>query len=103
MFQFFLHLQYYKSKLEGKPETSGAVFDEYLVLLAKMRDDLVNELIDHVFMDVKAKSMAYRKDKWVCAKKIYMNVGIASPFRKFGVEKNDETLIRHLKKDRGPQ
>ncbi|KAK6623999.1 hypothetical protein RUM44_010857 [Polyplax serrata] len=60
----FLHLQYYKSKLQGDGDSAGTVFDDYLKVLGKMRDDLLLELTDHVFMDMKAKSMPYRKDKW---------------------------------------
>ncbi|KAL0278155.1 UNVERIFIED_CONTAM: hypothetical protein PYX00_000058 [Menopon gallinae] len=61
---FFLHLHYYKSRLEGKNEYEGTVFDEYLELFTVMRDDFLTELVDQVFMDIKARSMPYRKDKW---------------------------------------
>lgn len=62
-FQFFLHLHYYKSKLEGKNEFEGTVFDEYLELFTIMRDDFLSNLVDQVFMDIKARSMPYRKNK----------------------------------------
>ena len=44
-------------------DPTASVFEEYINILSKMRDDLIEELIDNVFMDVKAKSMPYRKDK----------------------------------------
>ncbi|XP_071578297.1 RAD50-interacting protein 1 isoform X2 [Temnothorax nylanderi] len=49
---------------ENTGEIEGTVFDEAVVLLRRLEKELINEISDSVALDVKAKSRAYRTDKW---------------------------------------
>ncbi|XP_012220909.1 RAD50-interacting protein 1 [Linepithema humile] len=74
----FLQLQFFKKQFEAVEdatdrgndvsesigEMEGTVFDEAVVLLRRLETQLINEISDSVALDVKAKSRAYRTDKW---------------------------------------
>ncbi|XP_036144910.1 RAD50-interacting protein 1 isoform X2 [Monomorium pharaonis] len=49
---------------ENIGEIEGTVFDEAVVLLQRLEKELINEISDSVALDIKAKSRAYRTDKW---------------------------------------
>ncbi|KYN05035.1 RAD50-interacting protein 1 [Cyphomyrmex costatus] len=49
---------------ENIGEIEGTIFDEAVVLLRRLEKKLINEISDSVALDVKAKSRAYRTDKW---------------------------------------
>ncbi|XP_011865404.1 PREDICTED: RAD50-interacting protein 1 isoform X1 [Vollenhovia emeryi] len=49
---------------ENIGDIEGIVFDEAVVLLQRLEKELINEISDSVALDVKAKSRAYRTDKW---------------------------------------
>ncbi|KAL0121655.1 hypothetical protein PUN28_006867 [Cardiocondyla obscurior] len=49
---------------ENIGEIEGTVFDEAVALLRRLEKELINEISDSVALDVKAKSRAYRTDKW---------------------------------------
>lgn len=44
----------------------SSVFDETIVLYEHMQKDLLQTLSDRVILDIKAKSRAYRKERWFC-------------------------------------
>ncbi|KAG1682586.1 RAD50-interacting protein 1 [Nymphon striatum] len=53
--------------LENLPIESlseGTVFDDFTDLLKHVQSEMITKLVDFVFMEVKAKSRQYRKDKW---------------------------------------
>ncbi|KYN11646.1 RAD50-interacting protein 1, partial [Trachymyrmex cornetzi] len=74
----FLQLHFFKKQFEAVEnatdkgndvkenigEIEGTVFDEAVVLLRRLEKELINEISDSVALDVKAKSRAYRTDKW---------------------------------------
>ncbi|KMQ98308.1 rad50-interacting protein 1-like protein [Lasius niger] len=74
----FLQLQFFKKQFEAVEnatdrgsdvsenigEVEGTVFDEAVALLQRLERELINEISDSVALDVKAKSRAYRTDKW---------------------------------------
>lgn len=74
----FLQLQFFKKQFEAVEnatdkgndvsesigEIEGTVFDEAVALLQRLERELINEISDSVALDVKAKSRAYRTDKW---------------------------------------
>ncbi|XP_072749487.1 RAD50-interacting protein 1 [Anoplolepis gracilipes] len=74
----FLQLQFFKKQFEAVEnatdrgsdisesigEIEGTVFDEAVALLQRLEKELINEISDSVALDVKAKSRAYRTDKW---------------------------------------
>ncbi|XP_020288667.1 RAD50-interacting protein 1 isoform X2 [Pseudomyrmex gracilis] len=74
----FLQLQFFKKQFEAVEnatdrgndvtesigEVEGTVFDEAVALLQRLEKELINEISDAVALDVKAKSRAYRTDKW---------------------------------------
>lgn len=77
--QHFLQLHFFKKQFEaveiatdngvdvlGKEtdEEEGSVFDEAVALLQRLEKELVGEITNTVVLDVKAKSRAYRTDKW---------------------------------------
>jgi len=49
---------------ENIGEVEGTVFDEAVALLQRLEKELINELSDSVALDIKAKSRAYRTDKY---------------------------------------
>lgn len=49
---------------ESIGEIEGTVFDEAVALLQRLERELINEISDSVALDVKAKSRAYRTDKY---------------------------------------
>ncbi|XP_032669239.1 RAD50-interacting protein 1 isoform X2 [Odontomachus brunneus] len=74
----FLQLYFFKKQFEAVEnatdrgndvsesigEVEGTVFDEAVALLQRLEKELINEISDSVALDVKAKSRAYRTDKW---------------------------------------
>ncbi|KAH0947271.1 hypothetical protein HN011_011032 [Eciton burchellii] len=74
----FLQLHFFKKQTEAVEsatdkgndvsenigEVEGTVFDEAVALLQRLKKELINELSDSVALDIKAKSRAYRIDKW---------------------------------------
>lgn len=74
----FLQLQFFKKQFEAVEnatdrgndisenidEVEGTIFDEAVALLQRLEKELINEISDSVALDVKAKSRAYRTDKW---------------------------------------
>lgn len=78
--QHFLQLHFFKKQFEavetasdrgtdtisGKEadEDEGSVFDEAVALLQRLENELVDEIVNTVALDVKAKSRPYRTDKW---------------------------------------
>ncbi|XP_050459945.1 RAD50-interacting protein 1 [Cataglyphis hispanica] len=74
----FLQLQFFKKQFEAVEnatdrgsdvsesigEIEGTVFDEAVALLQRLEKELINEISDSIALDVKAKSRAYRTDKW---------------------------------------
>lgn len=76
--QHFLQLHFFKKQAEAVEnatdrgndvsenigEVEGTVFDEAVVLLQRLEKELINEISDSVALDVKAKSRAYRTDKY---------------------------------------
>lgn len=74
----FLQLQFFKKQFEAVEnatdrgsdvsenigEVEGTVFDEAVALLQRLERELIIEISDSVALDVKAKSRAYRTDKW---------------------------------------
>ncbi|XP_043282805.1 RAD50-interacting protein 1 [Venturia canescens] len=76
----FLQLHFFKKQFEavetatdrgtdsisGKEadEDEGSVFDEAVALLQRLEKELVDEIVNTVALDVKAKSRPYRTDKW---------------------------------------
>lgn len=74
----FLQLHFFKKQFEAVEnatdkgndvsenigEIEGTVFDEAVVLLRRLEKELINEISESVALDVKAKSRAYRTDKW---------------------------------------
>lgn len=50
---------------ENIGEVDGSVFDESIALLQRLEKELINEISDSVALDIKAKSRAYRTDKYV--------------------------------------
>ncbi|EZA50309.1 RAD50-interacting protein [Ooceraea biroi] len=74
----FLQLHFFKKQAEAVEsatdrgndvsenigEMEGTVFDEAVALLQRLEKELINEISDSVALDVKAKSRAYRTDKW---------------------------------------
>lgn len=74
----FLQLQFFKKQFEAVEnatdrgsdvsesigEIEGTVFDEAVALLQRLERELIKEISDSVALDVKAKSRAYRTDKW---------------------------------------
>lgn len=88
--QHFLQLHFFKKQFEavesatdkGKDvsesigEVEGTIFDEAVALLQRLEKELINEISDSVALDVKAKSRAYRTDKYellLCMKLLYIN------------------------------
>lgn len=64
---------------ENIGEVEGTVFDEAVALLQRLERELINEISDSVALDVKAKSRAYRTDKYdnfrqIIAKKIILDL-----------------------------
>lgn len=53
-----------KDVSESIGEVEGTVFDEAVALLQRLEKELINEISDSVALDVKAKSRAYRTDKY---------------------------------------
>ena len=43
----------------------GSLFEGPIELLALMQRQMLGDIVSYVFDDVKARSRAYRKDKWV--------------------------------------
>ncbi|KAK3090237.1 hypothetical protein FSP39_010285 [Pinctada imbricata] len=43
----------------------STVFDEVIDLYSKLEEEMLKNLINHVFMDVQARSQQYRKDRWM--------------------------------------
>lgn len=91
--QHFLQLQFFKKQFEAVEnatdrgsdvsenigEVEGTVFDEAVALLQRLERELINEISDSVALDVKAKSRAYRTDRYdnfrqIIAKKIILNL-----------------------------
>lgn len=76
--QHFLQLQFFKKQFEAVEnatdrgndvtenigEVEGTVFDEAVALLQRLEKELIDEVSDAVALDVKAKSRAYRTDKY---------------------------------------
>jgi hypothetical protein len=68
LFQHFIQLQFYREQFENT--SSGAsvalkdsVFDDALELLEHLVTDLLDNIVEHTLLDVKARSREYRKDR----------------------------------------
>lgn len=64
---------------ESIGEIEGTVFDEAVALLQRLERELIKEISDSVALDVKAKSRAYRTDKYenyrqIITKKLVLNL-----------------------------
>lgn len=73
---FFLQLQFYKMECSEQtaPEESSqssdipfgytTVFDDTIALYDRLRQDMLKAIVNHVIIDVKARSKPYRDDRW---------------------------------------
>ncbi|XP_067125380.1 RAD50-interacting protein 1 isoform X2 [Centruroides vittatus] len=86
---------------EDEEQLKKSVFDDIIGLLEHMKHDLLHTLLDRVFLDVKAKSRPYRKEKWFCMpiQETYELSRLAYPLLtilKSHLQKLQETLAKPL-------
>ncbi|KYN33382.1 RAD50-interacting protein 1, partial [Trachymyrmex septentrionalis] len=112
----FLQLHFFKKQFEAVEnatdkgndvknigEIEGTVFDEAVVLLRRLEKELINEISDSVALDVKAKSRAYRTDKYFLHNNFYIiifflfeEVVLVNHFNNGGAEQLQYDILRNL-------